>query len=385
MKPERRGPNVAAESFCTKFDLMESDESAGSFRGMASVFGAPIDCYPPSVIERGAFTKTLQDQGKRVKILWQHDTWNPIGRPTSMVETDQGLEIVAVLDPVEDGIRAMKQIRSGTLTDLSIGFDPIKWEMVQTPGNPDPVRVIKEARLWEVSVVTFGAQRSARMAAFAMSYRDLPVERREWDAAGAFKRLEAWADGDQERLYRGFLAAGVEGLQFQIADVVDGRLVVVPGALHAAARGVIESKDLPPRVVEYAREHLSSYFLKAGEVAPWDAPVVAVPEALAGKVLSKKNKSLVDAALQALQALAEAAKEAEAEDEGEEEQPELSALAKPEDPKPAAEPEVTTEPVERNAVPSPEPAAAEDVPVVDPLASVEFRLKEMRLALAVRA
>jgi HK97 family phage prohead protease len=156
------------------------DREARTFRGMALAFGAPIDCYPPTVFKPGAFTKTLADQGARTRILWGHDQMEPIGRPR-WKETAQGLEVLGELDPIPLGDRALIQIESGTLTDLSIGWDPIRWEMVKPEqlskygarrdaitkytAAGEPVRVVLEARLWEVSLVTFGAQPAARIAA----------------------------------------------------------------------------------------------------------------------------------------------------------------------------------------------------------------------------
>jgi phage head maturation protease len=171
---------VAAVGRAGTAQLFAADRTKRQFRGMALAFGAPIDCTPPTIFQRGAFTNTLRDQGARCKILWQHDQWDPIGRPTFR-ETMQGLEVVGILDTVPNGDRALLQIESGTLTDLSIGWDPIRWEMVKPEAlsrfgaRADAiskytalgglVRVVTEARLWEVSVVTFGAQPAARISA----------------------------------------------------------------------------------------------------------------------------------------------------------------------------------------------------------------------------
>src|SRR5574341_1090038 len=122
-------PRSASETFSTKFQLSEVNEESGVIRGVAMVFGYPVDVYPPTIIERGAFTKTLAEQGDRVRFCWMHDMHDPIGKP-ELRETETGLEFAVRFDPVPNGIRAETQIRTGTLTDVSIGFDPIKWEMV---------------------------------------------------------------------------------------------------------------------------------------------------------------------------------------------------------------------------------------------------------------
>ncbi len=107
------------------------------------------------MFQRGAFTRTLQDQGGRFR------------------QTAECLEVVGLLDRIPQADRALEQLRSGTITDLSIGWEPlavvvVKPEALSKYGaRPDAiakymaqgesVRVVTEARLWEVSLVTFGA------------------------------------------------------------------------------------------------------------------------------------------------------------------------------------------------------------------------------------
>lgn len=320
--------NRASETLSVAFALAESNSKDRTFRGMALMFGAPIDCYPPTLFKMGAFTKTLAEQSGRMKILWQHDQWDPIGRPV-FKETADGLEVAGTLDAVPNGDRALLQIESGTLTDLSIGWDPIRWEMVKPEAlskygaRPDamerymamgePVRVVTEARLWEVSVVTFGAQRAAQLYA-ASPFRDLPLAEGAWDPAAAEARVKEWAAGSMERLARAYLAHnGAEG-QLLIGDVQDGRLVTVPAALFTAARDVYEGRlDVAEETETYVREHLSVYYRRMGLQAPWDGegkaralvePVAALPdEVFAGRVLSAANKKLVEDAIACLSAL----------------------------------------------------------------------------------
>src|SRR5262245_36131784 len=222
-------PRIGSETFAAPLTLAASDKAAMTFKGMAIVFGSPIDCYPPSIVAPGAFTKTLLENGSRIKILWQHDTWEPIGVP-KLQETETGLAIEARLDRIPQGERVMAQIESGTLSDLSIGFDALKWTMIQPEAIPtlgkygtsaeamekfaamgEPVRILQEVRLWEVSVVTFGAQPAARIAMAAAPYRDLPVADVAWEPEAARARVRQWAAGNAERLSRAFLVSGAEG------------------------------------------------------------------------------------------------------------------------------------------------------------------------------
>ena len=54
----------------------------GVFEGHASLFGE-LDSYL-DIVMPGAFANSLkkryEDKGRKVPMLWQHDSWNPIGK-----------------------------------------------------------------------------------------------------------------------------------------------------------------------------------------------------------------------------------------------------------------------------------------------------------------
>lgn len=130
------------------------------FRGMASVFGKVVDAFMPTIMQRGAFTKTLQERSRDIPILWQHDMSEPIGKPISLVETDRGLILQAEISRTSRGRDVLQLLRDGVVRALSIGFEPVVYDMDNT--DPEkPVRFIREARLVEVSVVTLGADANA--------------------------------------------------------------------------------------------------------------------------------------------------------------------------------------------------------------------------------
>ena len=128
---------------------------------MASVFGVLIDAWIPTRIKLGAFTKTLQDNKDRVKVLWQHDSYQPIGKPTLMDENSDGLLVEATISNTQCGRDAIVLMRDKVVTELSIGFDPTRWEMIEQNGVIE--RHISELTLWEFSPVTFGANRDAKI------------------------------------------------------------------------------------------------------------------------------------------------------------------------------------------------------------------------------
>ena len=152
---------LASEALDTKRREFESIR----FRGLAVRFNSPIETFPTrTLFRKGAFAKTISENANRVKVLFGHNTQKvPIGVPTEMKETDVGLEIAASLNRTEDGqnvsamLRHLKTLNKLSAAELSIGFDAINFEMFEDPDTREIFRVVTDARLWEISVVAFGA------------------------------------------------------------------------------------------------------------------------------------------------------------------------------------------------------------------------------------
>lgn len=149
----------------SKFEIKAISENM--FEGYASYFNN-IDSYG-DIIQKGAFTKTLQDNKNRIKILWQHDTREPIGLPMKMMEDDNGLYVEGKISMTETGKKAMTLMKDGVITEMSIGYDVIKDDY------KDNKRILKELRLWEFSPVTFGANDKAKITQ-AKSFDELMHE-----------------------------------------------------------------------------------------------------------------------------------------------------------------------------------------------------------------
>lgn len=124
--------------------------------GYASTFGNAdmVD----DIVTRGAFKRTLTNRGAKVKALWQHDAFQPIGIPTRMTEDDTGLYTETRISMTRTGRDALKLVEDGVITDLSIGFDTLDWAY-----DEDGHRLLKELRLWEYSLVTFPANPEANI------------------------------------------------------------------------------------------------------------------------------------------------------------------------------------------------------------------------------
>ena len=131
------------------------------FTGYASVFDKPYGVRDSrgqynETIKPGAFKKTLQEQDD-VRFLVNHDGI-PLARTSSgtleLEEDDYGLFVRAELDPsnptVAEVASAMKR---GDLNEMSFAFAAIKDNFDQNGEN----REVNEARLFDVSVVTYPA------------------------------------------------------------------------------------------------------------------------------------------------------------------------------------------------------------------------------------
>lgn len=133
----------------------------GSVEGYGSVFGVR-DNYD-DVIAKGAFLASLKEHkaaGTMPAMLWQHDSSEPIGIWTDMVEDAKGLKITGKLAlETTRGKEAHALLKMGALNGLSIGFMSKQW----TYDRDTEVRTLTEIDLWEVSLVTFPANEKARV------------------------------------------------------------------------------------------------------------------------------------------------------------------------------------------------------------------------------
>lgn len=102
------------------------------------------------VFRKGVF-RDVTRAANRVKLLFQHKTDAPIGRAIMLEEREEGLYGEFRISKTEAGDEALELIRDGVLSNLSVGFQPLKDEK-----RGGIVNRIK-AHLAEVSLVTFGA------------------------------------------------------------------------------------------------------------------------------------------------------------------------------------------------------------------------------------
>ncbi len=84
------------------------------------------------------------------KLMWQHDTHEPIGKIVEGRHTDDGFEIRATISDTARGRDAITLLEDGVLNRFSVGF-----VMRDSKMNDDRVRVVTDAFCREVSLVSF--------------------------------------------------------------------------------------------------------------------------------------------------------------------------------------------------------------------------------------
>lgn len=137
------------------FEVKELSET-GTFSGYGSVFGVE-DSYK-EIVAPGAFVKSLTN--RQPAMLWQHRTTEPIGVWTDINEDQTGLLMSGKLAmKTKRGAEAYELLKMVALNGMSIGFNTIKESLDSKTG----VLTLNEIDLWEVSLVTFPANESARV------------------------------------------------------------------------------------------------------------------------------------------------------------------------------------------------------------------------------
>lgn len=138
-------------------DIQENGDY-GVVEGYASVFGN-VDSYG-TVIAPGAFGKTLADGLSKVKVLWNHDWDNPIGKVLEAREDSNGLFVKCQFSlGVERAKEVFTLIKDAVIDSFSIGFNILEYEIINDQYT------INAVELWDVSPVTFPANREAKITA----------------------------------------------------------------------------------------------------------------------------------------------------------------------------------------------------------------------------
>ena len=154
--------------------ISDIDENLGIVKGYGSVFGNKDS--DNDVIEKGAYRRTIKNNGSRVKYLYQHDITKPIGKMKELYEDDKGLVFVAEVPKTTFGNEVLELMKYGVIDENSVGIMPVKKDY-----DEDGVRVIKEAKLYEISAVTIAANDDAKILEVKGEYDNIDYLTKRFD------------------------------------------------------------------------------------------------------------------------------------------------------------------------------------------------------------
>lgn len=151
------------------FELTKVDTDGRTFEGYASTFRNPEKDAPDltgDMVVSGAFKKSLAERGQKVRMLWQHDPSQPIGKFQELREDQRGLYVKGLVSDTRLGRDCLALLKDRAIDSMSIGYDAIPGGTEYVKGTDGKsIRLLKEIRLWEVSLVTFPADEQARVTA----------------------------------------------------------------------------------------------------------------------------------------------------------------------------------------------------------------------------
>lgn len=170
-------PSVKQEQKALPALLIKAEEDTGIVEAIVSVFGV-LDSYD-DIILPGAYTKTIVERGRKVRVLNAHNSWNVndvIGIALEMREVarEELPQVVQDTYPeasgglwtrtqylmdTPEGRGAFARIKAGAVDEYSIGYQCLQFEFkeIEMRGRKVVARLIKEIKLWEYSPVVWGA------------------------------------------------------------------------------------------------------------------------------------------------------------------------------------------------------------------------------------
>lgn len=180
----------------TKLIPLEIKATAdGVIEGYGSIFGN--EDLGGDIVEAGAFSASL-GAGRKPKMLYQHDADRVLGVWDTVAEDSRGLKLAGRIATRTTLGRDVAELAAmGAIDGLSIGYRTIDCE---SDGNR---RRIKEAELWEVSIVTFPMNTEARIDAAKAA----DLSRRD------FERMLTQDAGFSRSVARALMSGGLEAVK----------------------------------------------------------------------------------------------------------------------------------------------------------------------------
>tara|TARA_R100001440_G_C2523136_1_gene119101 strand:- start:7151 stop:7882 length:732 start_codon:yes stop_codon:yes gene_type:complete len=135
--------------------VQDIDDKKGLVKGYASYFDN-MDS-DKDIIKRGAYKKTIEENGYRVKYYYQHKLDQPLGKMNELYEDEKGLMFVAEIPKTQLGMDVLELMKAGVLTENSVGILPIQKRQLEG------YREISEVKLYEVSAVSLASNDQAKI------------------------------------------------------------------------------------------------------------------------------------------------------------------------------------------------------------------------------
>jgi HK97 family phage prohead protease len=149
------------------------DDDQGIVEHLVSIFGN--EDLGGDVVHPGAFTKTIQERGGRIRVLDSHrrsSILDVLGKPLTLKEIPRDKLPAEILDDypeatgglwartqflldTPEGKGAFARIKSGAVSEFSFGYDTLDEDFSDDKEGHE-VRNLRTIRLWEYSPVIFG-------------------------------------------------------------------------------------------------------------------------------------------------------------------------------------------------------------------------------------
>ena len=148
--------------------IKDIDVKSRIVTGYLSAFGN-VDS-DNDIIEKGAFSKSINERFNDIFYLQQHDWSKPLGKFKKLVEDEKGLYFEGEIINTSFGEDQLKLYEAGIVKEHSIGFTTVKSDFKQE--NENYIRIIKEVKLYEGSAVTLGANSQTPFLVFKSSVNE---------------------------------------------------------------------------------------------------------------------------------------------------------------------------------------------------------------------
>lgn len=232
------------------------------------------------IVMPGAFRKSLETHGMPL-LLFNHKMEDaPIGTVVEAKEDKRGLWFKAELPKSDSFVsgRIVPQLKNRGLKGTSIGYRATEKETRKSDG----VRLLKQVRLWEISVVNLPMNQLAGVDTVKglVSFHDHFIDRSvtSWDAKEVFERLQEKLAGDVDTMRACFLFADGDDVKswdhrLLICDVDEkGRLATNPVALYKASALIAGARGgvtLPEDAEIAVKDTLDRYYSKLNLESPF--------------------------------------------------------------------------------------------------------------------